>query len=343
MRSVSLVAAVLAIATSIIPSSAATPSPRYTDYLTTSPKASLDLDEASYTALLAKPRDYFLATLFTARDPKFGCTVCKAVQPEYDLLARSWNKAAIASEKRAQDVAEDGDRDAVPEVVWGTLDFLNGRPVFQQLMLSSAPALFVFPPTTGPHAKKDENPFRYDFTSPMDADQLASLLTRALGQPFKPTITRPINYIRLISVGTTFLGLFTVATVLLPYLLPVLRNRKMWTAISLLMVLLFTSGHMFNHIRKVPYISGNGAGGISYFVPGFQTQVGMESQLVAAMYAVLSFATIILAFKAPHIADAGMQYLSVVIWGAIVFGMYSVLLSIFRYKNAGYPFWLPPF
>lgn len=31
---------------------------------------------------------------------------------------------------------------------------------------------------------------------------------------------------------------------------------------------------MFNHIRKVPYVAGNGKGGISYFAPGFQNQFG---------------------------------------------------------------------
>lgn len=40
---------------------------------------------------------------------------------------------------------------------------------------------------------------------------------------------------------------------------------------------------MFNHIRKVPYVSGNGKGGISYFAGGFSSQFGLETQIVAAM------------------------------------------------------------
>ena len=40
---------------------------------------------------------------------------------------------------------------------------------------------------------------------------------------------------------------------------------------------------MFNHIRKVPYIAGDGKGGISYFAGGFSNQFGMETQIVAAM------------------------------------------------------------
>jgi len=40
---------------------------------------------------------------------------------------------------------------------------------------------------------------------------------------------------------------------------------------------------MFNHIRKVPYVAGDGKGGIQYFAPGFQSQFGMESQILAAI------------------------------------------------------------
>lgn len=75
----------------------------------------------------------------------------------------------------------------------------------------------------------------------------------------------------------------TAFTVAAPYALPVLQSRNLWAAISLIAVLLFTSGHMFNHIRKVPYVAGDGKGGVSYFAGGFQNQFGLETQIVAAM------------------------------------------------------------
>ena len=40
---------------------------------------------------------------------------------------------------------------------------------------------------------------------------------------------------------------------------------------------------MFNHIRKVPYVAGDGHGGVSYFAGGFSNQYGLETQIVAAM------------------------------------------------------------
>ena len=66
-------------------------------------------------------------------------------------------------------------------------------------------------------------------------------------------------------------------------MLPIIQNRNIWAAVSLIAILLFNSGQMYNHIRKVPYVSGDGKGGLSYFAPGFQNQFGLETQIVAAM------------------------------------------------------------
>ena len=59
--------------------------------------------------------------------------------------------------------------------------------------------------------------------------------------------------------------------------------------------------------------------------------------------AILAFATISLALKVPRMSDPRAQQIAVVLWAAVLLGMYSFLLSIFRIKNGGYPFWLPPF
>ncbi|KAM0088289.1 oligosaccharyl transferase subunit ost3/OST6 [Aspergillus fumigatus] len=96
------------------------------------------------------------------------------------------------------------------------------------------------------------------------------------------------------------------------------------------------SGHMFNHIRKVPYVVGDGKGGISYFAGGFSNQFGMETQIVAAI-------SIALSMKVPRMGDKKAQQLAVVIWAGVLLCMYSFLLNVFKTKNGGYPFYLPPF
>ena len=122
----------------------------------------------------------------------------------------------------------------------------------------------------------------YGFRS-QSADQIYSWMSRHLPDGPRPPVVRPVNYVMIISVITILLGLATFFTVASPYILPVIQNRNLWAAVSLITILLFTSGQMFNHIRRVPYVSGNGQGGIQYFAGGFSNQFGIETQIVAAM------------------------------------------------------------
>ena len=157
-----------------------------------------------------------------------------------------------------------------------------------QLQLQTAPVLLLFTPTVGPHAKPDSQPQRYDFSGSITAETIYGWITRHLPPGDHPPLTRPVNYTRVVVGVTIAIGLFTFGTVAYPYLLPVIQNRNLWAGISLVAVLLFTSGHMFNHIRHVPYVSGDGKGGISYFAGGFSNQYGMETQIVAAMCTFIS-------------------------------------------------------
>ncbi|KAJ5969843.1 hypothetical protein N7501_006091 [Penicillium viridicatum] len=301
---------------------------KFAKYQSLSRSGPVDLDSASYEDLTSAPRDYYAMVILTATDPRFGCILCRDFESEWDLIARSWTKGAKPDDLK---------------VVFGTLDFDNGKAVFQKLMLQTAPVILVFPPTLGPFAKVEGNPLRFDFTGPISADQVYSWIGRHLPEGPKPQLVRPINYMRIVSAITILMAVVTAIAVLSPYLLPIIQNRNLWAAISLIAILLFTSGQMFNHIRKVPYVAGDGKGGISYFAGGFQNQFGMETQIIAAIYAVLSFATIALALKVPRMEDVKGQQLAVLIWATVLFATYSFLLSVFKTKNGGYPFYLPPF
>lgn len=115
------------------------------------------------------------------------------------------------------------------------------------------------------------------------AESIHAWISRTLPDGKKPPISRPFNYVKAVAITTAVLGFVSFFTIAAPYLSPILQNRNLWAAISLIAVLLFTSGHMFNHIRKVPYVSGDGKGGISYFAGGFQNQFGLETQIIAAI------------------------------------------------------------
>lgn len=75
----------------------------------------ISLDDISYEELTTGARDYSVAVLLTALDPKYVCGVCRDFQSEWNLLARSWQK---------------GDKKGQHRVLIGTLDFDKGKTTF---------------------------------------------------------------------------------------------------------------------------------------------------------------------------------------------------------------------
>lgn len=81
-------------------------------------KAPIKLDDASYDDLTSLPRDYSAVVLLTAVEARFGCQLCREFNPEWELIGKSWIK---------------GDRNGDTRVVLGTLDFTDGKAVFQKV------------------------------------------------------------------------------------------------------------------------------------------------------------------------------------------------------------------
>ncbi len=101
----------------------------------------------------------------------------------------------------------------------------------------------------------------------------AKVLTPHEFKIYKPF--NPIPYIVLPVVGIASLAMLFVSY---PYIWPVLQSKSLWTVLSLAMILVFTSGHMWSRIRGAPYTMGGSA-----IVGGFQNQVGAETDIVAAL------------------------------------------------------------
>jgi oligosaccharyltransferase complex subunit gamma len=110
----------------------------------------LKLDDGSFTQLTKAPRDYGFAVLLTALEPRIGCAACQEFQSEWDVLARSWQK---------------GDKAGASRLLFGTLDFIDGKRTFQSLGLQHAPVLLLYAPTTGQNARANSSPLRFDFTT----------------------------------------------------------------------------------------------------------------------------------------------------------------------------------
>lgn len=95
---------------------------------------------------------------------------------------------------------------------------------------------------------------------------------------------------------------------------------------------------MFNTIRRVPYIAGDGKGGVTYFVGGHSNQVAIETQIIAGAYALMAFSTILLVTKIPVLKNSQAQNVAVLVFTVITFVGMSFVISKFQIKNGGYPY-----
>jgi len=78
--------------------------------------APIKLDDTAFNQLTALPRNHSVAVVLTALEPRIGCALCRDFAPEWDLIAKSWVK---------------GDKEGKSKLVFGTLDFADGKNTFQ--------------------------------------------------------------------------------------------------------------------------------------------------------------------------------------------------------------------
>ncbi|KAF9962929.1 oligosaccharyl transferase subunit ost3/OST6 [Modicella reniformis] len=283
-------------------------------------KGIIDLDSNAFDEVLSKPRNYSMVVLFTAISPEFKCTPCLHFDPEYKLVATGWSKLAGKS-----------------KIFFGVIDFKAGQSTFQKFGMNSAPAVLFFPvvDSTSDPPKHE----RYDFSkSGLQAEPFANWVNSKAGTQFK--VQRPFDYVAL---GVRVLGvLLVLGSVAFIYTKAgkVSSSKHFWCAISLFTIFIMISGHMWNQIRNPPYTVQGRDGRPGFIAQGFQNQFGLETQIVAVLYAFLTGSVISLITVAPRIDNATTQRF--VVWASIALFtlMFSVLIQLFRIKNPGYPFTL---
>ncbi|KAG9323542.1 hypothetical protein KVV02_003362 [Mortierella alpina] len=278
----------------------------------------IELDSAAFEEVLAMPRNYSMVILFTALSPEFQCAPCKNFDPEYKLTAAGWSKLPVKS-----------------QLYFGVLDFKVGQAVFQKFNMNSAPSVLYFPATG---AISSTPPFdRYDFAkSGFQAEPFASWLSAKAQVQLK--VQRPFDFLAFAVKAIGFSCLFALGHILYGRAGKVMRSKYLWAALSLFTIFVMISGHMWNQIRHPPYTMTGRDGRPGFIAAGFQNQFGLETQVVAVMYAVLCGAVISLISSVPRIEDPAKQRLAIWLWLTLFGIMYSVLLHVFRLKNPAYPY-----
>ncbi|ORY01701.1 hypothetical protein K493DRAFT_209272 [Basidiobolus meristosporus CBS 931.73] len=277
----------------------------------------IQLNGASFELLTSAPRDYAAVVVLTALGPEFGCAACGHFDPNYQLLSKGW-----LSTKNPE------------QLYFGQLDVALGREVFLKLGINSAPYILYYPPTDGPHAKGDQGPIVYSFRS-FQAEPLADFLSQQLG--IEVPIYRPVDW-----YGHGLKLLATVAVILFAYFVItrfrlILASNGIWASISLVIILMMTSGHMWNQIRGPPYVVQGPKGETQYVVPGQMQQIGIESQIITVLYAVCTVSILLLTLHIPKMSEL-KQRLSVIFFIALLLLSFSAVIYMFRIKSGGYPF-----
>ncbi|KAL0581709.1 oligosaccharyl transferase subunit ost3/OST6 [Marasmius crinis-equi] len=272
------------------------------------------LDPKAYDLLTSPNRDWSAAIQFTALDKRRRCLPCKEFEPSWNAVAKAWTSAS--KEHRNSHF-------------FATLDFDESPSVFQQLGLTSAPVVYVYPPTQGPRAVSGKSaPSKYDFSGGFDAGPLAESISRHT--PVAIPYREPFDWA---SLATGIGGLLGLA-LLIRNVAPIFQNRWTWAAITVLTSLVMTGGYMFTRIRGSPYTGGGG----NWIAAGYQNQFGQEVQVVALIYGTLSFSFLMLMMIVPYQSSPARQRVQIYLWTGVIFLVYSVLITLFKVKNRAYPF-----
>ncbi|CEG71674.1 hypothetical protein RMATCC62417_07371 [Rhizopus microsporus] len=277
----------------------------------------IKLNSNTYDRFTEGKRNYGMVVLLTALSPQFNCHPCREFDPEFSLVAKS-----IQSSKHNKDL------------FFGHLDFADGQAIYQKLQLVSAPNVFYFPPQKAGESKEF---IKYDLTrNGFAAETFADFLSQQTG--FKVKVKRPFNYVKF--GGQLFLAIGAAAILKLIYrnFGFIVYHKTTWTVVSILTVLIMTSGYMWNRIRAPAYVIPTQSGQINYIAQGFSSQLGIESQIVASIYGSLGLSVLALIKMVPHFEEKSRQRFAVFLWiGCFVF-IFSILLALFKIKNGGYPF-----
>ncbi|KAG0204938.1 oligosaccharyl transferase subunit ost3/OST6 [Mortierella sp. GBA30] len=280
----------------------------------------IELDTNSFEEVMAKPRNYSMVVLFTAISPEFNCVPCLNFGPEYKFVAAGWSKLVDKS-----------------QLFFGVLDFKVGQAIFQKFGMNSAPSVLYFPPSDAISSQPALD--RYDFgRSGFQAESFANWLNARAGTNIK--VQRPFDFFGFTLNVLGVVGAFFTAYVLFTKAGKILGSKYVWSAVSMFTIFVMISGHMWNQIRSPPYTVPGRDGRPGFIAQGFQNQFGLETQIVAVIYAVLTGSIIALIGIVPRIENPISQRIAVWVSMGLFAFMFSVLIQFFRIKNPGYPFTL---
>lgn len=294
----------------------------------------INLNDENYEYILNGARDYHLIVMLSSQSSQINCVLCNEFKPEFEIVGNSWIQDHPNG--LSKDELED-EEEPKKNVYFLYSEFGDSRKFFLTLQLNNIPKVFHFPPTTNQKPNEYLNQYdQYQFLQGDHKQLLSAWAGQMTGHKFN--IYVPVDYIKIATNALITLAAAMIIKRFNSQLAKIVKSRMLWSGISLVLVLLLISGYMFNQIRGVPFVMDHQDGRVEYFLPSQQNQLGIETQIMSFVYGCLSLLTVVLIKKAPEIKYSQVKLIAVVVISILIFGLYSVLLSIFGIKGMGYPY-----
>lgn len=292
----------------------------------------LHLGNKSWRSWL-KNEDYAMFLLITAIDPRVGCVLCREFDPTYKSVARSyWESLA---ESPLDDLRDDRSK-----IVFAIAELNDVKEFFQAYDIKQVPKMFYYAPGRGPQVMTPNEEYQFlvdetvenfqnwvvDLTPKLNRNRLQVVVRRTNGAIFMAIAL----FLSVIGLGYTKRAL----------LLKTMQSKTLWMVLTLSLVTIFVSGHMFNQIRKTPNVRTGQKGEKIFIQPGQQVQLGMETKIVFTIYSILTAALVSLIKVVPGIKDTKMKMVVCLVTCLVLTLAYSGLVNAFNVKSVSYPFHL---
>lgn len=263
------------------------------------------------------PRNYSFIVMMTALSPQRSCHICRQAHEEFLVTANSYRVSQYAHSKR---------------LYFGLVDYDEGSDIFNSLSISSAPCFLYFNEKGNFRTPDELNIQRLGF----GADVITRWIAEKTGMQIK--IIRPPNlFVPII------LGLFCMVLAAILYMsrnsLTLIFNRNIWAFSAVALVLLMTSGQMWNHIRGAPLMQ-RGRGQNTYIHGSSNGQFVIETYLVIVINAGIALGMVLMTdgLRGGERVDLRKKKFMARLGFGMLLVFFSLLLSVFRQKSYGYPY-----
>lgn len=279
------------------------------------------LDSLEYEEFVKKsPRNYSIIIMMTGLGKLRQCDICQVAFKEYLKLANSWLMMTNNEEKNLFFALID-------------VDVGNTVNIFVSLKVSQIPVMIHFPNKGKPKFKEDS--FIFKSEDSLSAKKMCKWVNDRTGNNIK--ITVPIEYGKFIG----FIGSILFIVAILVFKPNLILNTRVCSIIVNSIIIMFSSGLMWDRIYKPPFSTYNHQTNAEEFmINDPQYQLGAETYSLFIIYSVISFGFIFLnqAYK----LNRTWKKLVLMVIGIIIVAFSSSILSLLidaKFRNSGgYPY-----